>query len=194
LLLFARRNNQEATKPDIPLTQFITVITLSICSLWFLYDWSPLAMPAMLSAWSIESPGASLAFTNIGIAFFGIAASVGFHRQQKFESIQRLIPALPYDAWLRAGIVKPILALANFTTHCDRQLDRCLHFTVYVNVFTAKLMAWFDRFVIDGCVHFFVWVTRAVGNALRQLVTGRIQDYIWWTVVAVIILLLILAN
>jgi NADH-quinone oxidoreductase subunit L len=190
LLMFLTSDNKPAS---IPITMIGSVVILSAASLWFFYDWSPLAIPALFASWSIHAPNNSLAITNLGVAFFGMAASVTFHRQQKFESIQKLIPVLAHDAWLRNLVVKPVHALAQFTTVCDRQLDRCLHFTVYTHVFTAKLTAWFDWFFIDGAVRALAWCTKQTGQIMRQLVTGRIQDYIWWTVLAVIMLILILA-
>lgn len=131
---------------------------------------------------------------SFGVIFFGMAAGVSFIRQGKMASIQKLIPVLPYDQWLKLFFVKPVLALAQVTTTADKQIDRGIHIIAYAQVGFSLFIGWIDRNIVDGFVHAFAWLSKFVGQLFRRLVTGKIQDYIWWTVIALVILLTIIIN
>jgi hypothetical protein len=75
-----------------------------------------------------------------------------------------------------------MLLLSEITHQSDtRVLDRSLHGLTYLNFGLALLIACIDNIIIDGLTRGFVWALKSIGNILRQLVAGKIQDYLWWT-------------
>jgi len=56
----------------------------------------------------------------------------------------------------------------------------------------ARLVAWMDRWIIDGLVDFCGAVPRAFGSALRMLQCGMIQFYAMGMVLGVLVLIAVL--
>jgi NADH-quinone oxidoreductase subunit L len=42
----------------------------------------------------------------------------------------------------------------------------------------ASAIGWFDRYVIDGVMNWFAWVSMAIGRRLQRLQSGNILDYL----------------
>jgi NADH-quinone oxidoreductase subunit L len=77
----------------------------------------------------------------------------------------------------------------------DRKIiDRSIHLTVYGQVTFAHLAGWFDRYVIDGCVHLIAGIAKAIGSLARTFQSGKIQHYIFWATFAIIIFLICALN
>ncbi len=51
----------------------------------------------------------------------------------------------------------------------------------------ADAIGWFDRYVIDGLINLVGWATLAAGDRLRRIQTGRVEDYVYVLVVAVLL-------
>lgn len=49
------------------------------------------------------------------------------------------------------------------------------------------ICGWFDRYIVDGLVNLVSWVTLGVSQYLRGIQTGRIQDYLYGIVVAIVL-------
>jgi NADH-quinone oxidoreductase subunit L len=194
LLMFVRLGKASDPAPAIPLPMLLIVMLLGVGSLWIFYSWSPLSTPAINQIFQFSEPSNTMTLFSFGVIFFGMAAGVGFIRQGKMASLQKLIPVLPYDQWLKLFFVKPVLALSQITTRTDEQIDRGIHVIAYIQVGLSLFIGWIDRNIVDGFGHAVAWISKAIGNLFRTLVTGKIQDYIWWTVIALVVLLVIIIN
>lgn len=53
-------------------------------------------------------------------------------------------------------------------------------------------LAWFDRHVIDQFMNFMAWSTRAAGETIQPIQSGKIQSYTMWFLGGIILLTLIL--
>ena len=67
-----------------------------------------------------------------------------------------------------------------FITH--RIIFRCI----------STPIAWFDRHVVDGFFNFVAWGTRATSDEIRELQSGRVQQYAYVFLLGALILILIL--
>lgn len=194
LLMFIRPTGNAQETKSLPLSMLSVVSLMAIASLWIFYSWSPLSTPAINQIFLLPNSSNNITLLSIGVIFFGMAAGVGFIRQGKMATIEKLIPVLPYDQWLKLLFIKPVLALALITTRADKQIDRSIHVIAYVQVGFSLFMGWIDRNIVDGFGHAVAWISKAVGSLFRTLVTGKIQDYIWWTVITLVVLLVIIIN
>lgn len=50
------------------------------------------------------------------------------------------------------------------------------------------LCGWFDRYIVDGIVNAISWSIREASRSLRGIQTGRIQDYLYGIIAAIILL------
>ena len=76
------------------------------------------------------------------------------------------------------------------TDTADRKwIDGLIHFTAYTQVALSHVIAWFDRNGIDGSVNVVAKLAGAVGSFTRSFQGGKIQLYILWSMIALIIFL-----
>ena len=52
----------------------------------------------------------------------------------------------------------------------------------------SKPIAWFDRHIIDGSMDGLATVTNKLSYAIRGLQSGKIQMYVWWYLIGVVLL------
>jgi NADH:ubiquinone oxidoreductase subunit 5 (subunit L)/multisubunit Na+/H+ antiporter MnhA subunit len=56
----------------------------------------------------------------------------------------------------------------------------------------AGLVGWFDRYVVDGLLNAVSAWTLSAGDGMRQIQTGRAQDYVYGVAVGVLVLVLLM--
>lgn len=76
---------------------------------------------------------------------------------------------------------------SSLATFDRRGIDRVLHGFVYTQVIIAKVVGYFDRYVVDGSVWLVTRIASGAGNAIRGVAGGRIQSYLAWSAIALII-------
>jgi NADH-quinone oxidoreductase subunit L len=52
------------------------------------------------------------------------------------------------------------------------------------------MVNWIDRFIVDGIVNLFAGLIRWIGSITRSFQSGKIQQYIFWALFAIIIFLI----
>ena len=82
------------------------------------------------------------------------------------------------------------LASRGVTLTERRGIDRTLHGIVYFQVILAHVAGWIDRTFIDGTVNAIARLTGFGGKITRSFQGGNIQLYIFWSVFAIIILII----
>jgi NADH-quinone oxidoreductase subunit L len=164
-------------------SMLIPVLILAIGCLSFFYSMGPLV--------DFQSdPSQWIVIISIIWVLGWIAILFPIARKGRLNSVGKLIPVIPFDRWLNAAFLSPTVMLANLSNKSDQQIDRGIHLIVYLKFSFALLTAWFDRAIVDGVAHTGWWSIGLVGKAVRKLVSGKIQSYLWWTLLAVIILLI----
>ena len=53
----------------------------------------------------------------------------------------------------------------------------------------SYLCGWFDRYIVDGIVNATSWYIKQASSKLREIQTGRIQDYLYGIIAALILLI-----
>jgi NADH-quinone oxidoreductase subunit L len=92
-----------------------------------------------------------------------------------------------YDLLIR----KSVMGVSQVTHHVDvRWIDGIIHTTAYVHVTVASLTGWFDRVIVDGIVRLFGILAKNIGSLIRSFQDGKIQLYVFWSSLAIIIFLI----
>jgi NADH-quinone oxidoreductase subunit L len=73
-------------------------------------------------------------------------------------------------------------------------IDGAVNLTALLTRFVAFLSGLFDKYVIDGLVNFWRAFVRGLSGVLRLVQTGNARDYLTWTLLSVLILVLYLAR
>jgi NADH-quinone oxidoreductase subunit L len=93
--------------------------------------------------------------------------------------------------WMNQRFVSiPTLALASVTERVDKKIiDGALHFIAYVTTAVAYITARVDVTLVDGTVNAIGKLSLVTGRVARSISNGKIQTYILWPVLALIIFL-----
>jgi len=88
-------------------------------------------------------------------------------------------------------LISPFLLLSKKVAGFDLSfIDYSLNIFGKFIVILAKLIAWFDRKVIDGFVNFMAWLAGLIGKLGRLTQNGKIQSYYVFSVFGLIFLVL----
>lgn len=125
-----------------------------------------LALTGLLTAYLIYRPGGR--FGN-NYAAFGKNATglrgISFHNWY-------------LDDLYRHLVIIPFVHLSSFIHRFDRQVvDALVNLLGTSQVVLAHLIAWVDRYLVDGIVHFLAWLVNFTGWIVRPVQQGKIQTY-----------------
>ncbi len=125
-----------------------------------------LALTGLLTAYLIYRPGGR--FSNNYMAFGKKATGlrgISFHNWY-------------LDDLYRYLVIIPFVHLSAFMHRFDRQvIDALVNFLGTSQVVLAHLIAWVDRYLVDGIVHFLAWLVNFTGWIVRPVQQGKIQTY-----------------
>ncbi len=170
------------------------VALLALGSFWFFVSWNPLNYHGWLyQPWRADENFHSALLVFISAAWVLIACAVGYYifRQPRTVQAPLLLNSFYVDRLYTQTIATRTYALALLTEKLDRRwIDGFLHFAAYGHVTLAYLTGWFDRVIIDGTVNGIAALIRTIGSFTRSFQGGKIQLYIFWSVLSIIIFLI----
>lgn len=169
----------------------LPIILLSICSLWFVVSVHPLEYNDWLLN-SIQTAKHYLFITWLSmilIPSFSVLAWLWYRKKE----LTKVYPVFKNGFYLdrvydKAG-KNAALTLAYSVQKSDQGIDTFIHVLAYAQVTFAHLLAWFDKWIIDGAVNGIAWLARQTGALARSFSGGKIQTYIFWTTITLIIFL-----
>ncbi|GCC50523.1 hypothetical protein SanaruYs_07380 [Chryseotalea sanaruensis] len=169
----------------------IPIILLSLCSLWFVVSVHPLEYNGWLLN-SIQPAKHYLFITWLSMILIPTLSVIAWW-WYKSKELSRVYPVLKNGFYLdrvydKAG-KNTVLTLAYTAKKSDQGIDGFIHVLAYAQVTFAHLLAWFDKWIIDGGVNGIAWMARQTGALARSFSGGKIQTYIFWTTFTLIIFL-----
>ncbi len=182
----------QLTVSEVPFLLRLPLIVLSVCSLWFVVSFHPLEY----NGWLME--GIVPAKHNLFITWLSmiLVPSVSimawwWFRKRTLQPVNHILQNGFYLDHLNDLILKkPGLIVASKTEKIDKRwIDGSLHALAYTQVTMAHLLAWFDTWIVDGTVNGIAWMARQTGALARSFSGGKIQSYIFWSVITLIIFL-----
>jgi NADH-quinone oxidoreductase subunit L len=174
---------------------------------------SPSAHHAHESNWIMLTPLVILSIYSIGAGFVDIPKWVyfGAHQGHAAHGIGKYI-------WLLGSLAAAIGISLSFLMYARKEITfktenvaRRLGF-VYVTVknkfyidevylfVTRKIIfrmvslpiAWFDRVVVDGSMNSGAWVSRVMSFGITERQNGKIQGYLFWEMLGVLLLMILI--
>lgn len=127
----------------------------------------------------------------LGLAFTGILTAYLIYRPKgsfarnyvHFNKQSRGIRSISFQNWYldqfyRATIITPFIKLSALVHRFDKQvIDALVDLVGVVQVIVAHLIAWLDRYVVDGLVSLMTWLAGIIGWVARPVQQGKIQTY-----------------
>lgn len=186
-----RENSQQSSKALL----LTPLVVLSIASLWFIYSPSPLSANWIDTTFTLSHP--SLVLTLLSASWVIALLAISFYaiKLKAIHKIGNRMPELRKDNYLQTLFAQPVLYLSSVAQQVDvKIIDKGIHGFVYLNLSIALLVKWMDQNLLDGLVRLGTGLVRGVGSIFRQFVSGKIQGYIWWTLVAMVIFYILLVK
>ncbi|WP_317193613.1 NADH-quinone oxidoreductase subunit L [Adhaeribacter terrigena] len=91
----------------------------------------------------------------------------------------------------RFAFIKPALKLGKTVAFFDKKvIDGLLHFFGMIAVVGAKIIGWFDRIFIDGFVNLLAWFSGSLGKMGRNLQGGELQSYYLYALLGLMLVVL----
>jgi NADH-quinone oxidoreductase subunit L len=176
---------------EVPIIMRIPLILLSTCSVWIVVSWNPFDF----MGWVIPTESYThLPWLTVLSAIWGIIAVIVAYfifRNEKFVSNAFIENGYNLDSLYQATFATGANKLSKAVDFTDRKvIDGAIHVSAYGHVTFAHAIGWIDKIIVDGSVRFFAGVVRWIGGVARSYQTGKIQDYILYTILALIIFLI----
>lgn len=182
--------------PTPPVMQW-PISLLAILSLWVFFSLNPFG-PGMFLNWTHDATYHALYPKGMMIAIFSIAwtlFSLGLAhwlfviKKASFNETPTL------DKLYNTLFVTSSLRASSIASSFDKNgIDSVVHSFVYVQVGIAKIAGYVDRYIVDGSVSAVAWMSRSIGNLARSGTGGRVQSYLIWTAIALIIFIFCLLK
>jgi NAD(P)H-quinone oxidoreductase subunit 5 len=165
-----RRAPEVAWQVAIPLVS-LTIITLLVPILLPSWDFVDIDLDTV-DVWG----SAVLALS--GLLGFGIGAYIYIKPYETGSSVP-MPPKITRNAW---KAVQDLLAY-------DLYVQAIYKYTVVLIVGGgSKILAWVDRYLVDGSVNFLGFASVFSGESLKYTVTGRLQQYVLTIVIGLILI------
>lgn len=166
------------------------MIPLALASVWWIWSIDPIGLNSYSTT---GNSSAHLSLTilagvfTVGVAYFTF---LGF-QENKILFYRKKEWVVNIDSLLHGIFIVPIHKTSSLTAKVDRLvIDRLLHGLTFGKVAIAHLTAAFDRFVIDGLVELIAMFLCLLGQLIRKATNGTIQSYLWWSLIALLILVI----
>jgi NADH-quinone oxidoreductase subunit L len=189
------RKKISATIHEAPLPMQIPVVLLALCSLWLVVSWNPFDFIGWLLPAShfTHLPW----ITVFSLLWIIMALIIGYFvfRTARFDSNKLLENGFYFDLVTRRALEKIALSCAGAAHHIDKKwIDGFIHGTAYAHVSLAHITGWVDRALVDGTVNGIASISKGLGSFTRSFQGGKIQLYIFWAILAIIIFLIWTLN
>lgn len=130
----------------------------------------------------------------LAIAFYGLAKLNPNDVRQQFAPIYRLLWNKWYFDELYAAIfVRPVLFFSRLIANFDRRIiDGAIDGLARCVRSVASFDDMIDRYLVDGAVNLLASWTWTIGNSLRSLQTGKLRQYVMLIVIGTVALTLLI--
>ncbi|WP_026209595.1 NADH-quinone oxidoreductase subunit L [Cytophaga aurantiaca] len=180
----------------------IPLILLGAMSFWFFFSLNPLHAQTgwwMKDAFVSGTHHEFHIFIPIVASLFTLGAIA--IAVQKYKTIDAFVDTrltltrvFANNYFIEKGItflfVQPVFMISNMCMATDDFINRAIHAKAYFFIVVAQLADVFDRWVIDGLVHFVAGFIRYIGSFFRSYLKGNIQGYFYFTLIAFALMLL----
>jgi len=182
----------------------VPMMLLALLSIWFFFSINPLH--AQTGWWMKQSfisdhiHDFHIFIPIIAICITTIALWIAFTKYKAVDAFvdtrAHLTHLFAHNYYIEKGIeavvIKPVFVLAKVCSETDSMINHIIHGKVYFFILFAQIADVFDRWVVDGLVHFIVGLSRFIGSYFRSYLKGEIQGYFYFTLIAFALLLLLL--
>lgn len=174
-----------------PIIMRIPVIILAACSVWIIVSWNPFNFMGWLLTSDLSTHIPWLTFFSSAWIIIALVVAYLIFRKERFSRNSFIEKGYQLDDVYRATIGSVVTGSSHAVDFTDRKIiDGFIHVSAYGHVTLAHVIGWIDKTLVDGLVRFFAGFVRWIGGVARSYQTGKVQDYILYAIMALIIFLI----
>lgn len=187
--IFFSRPKKEHPIEEVPIIMRFPQIVLAIGSLAMLTSFSPFHFSSIISLLSAASQNINSIISLLSslVVLLSLTFAFYFYRKKELKYEQKhLTPHYLLDVssnWLSQLTIQ----LSLLTKRFDRLIDKVIHTISYLQIALAHIIAWSDRNIVDGLVNGMAHSSKGIGSMTRSLANGKIQSYLLWAMIGLII-------
>ncbi|MBS1542164.1 MAG: NADH-quinone oxidoreductase subunit L [Bacteroidetes bacterium] len=193
--LLAKSSSQptHSGRPDA--FMMMPVAVLAAGCLWIIVSWSPVDFSGSLMR-SLDQihnfePGMMTYVTLALIISSATAAFFWFRRQSTVPGVNGEEDNFGLDVLYRNLGSWPLMRLSLVAEWTDQRLiNPAIHFIAYIQVAWALFRGWIDKWVVDGTITLITEIIIVSGDSLRMFTRGKIQSYILWAFLMLVIFII----
>lgn len=188
---------------EAPKTMLLPMAFLAVCSLFFVFSFNPFsyANSGILNGLAVQYSFAeihalhtiipiTLTLTALLSWWLGYNWYVkGTYPLQANSSWMRFAQnQFGMNEWMEKTFVAPTLILGKASYWFDKYLvDGLVNGASYVVRKISEIITWIDKHIVNGIVNAIAQLAYELGNAFRFVQNGRLQNYLGFTLTAVLI-------
>ena len=185
------RKTQALTITEAPAIMRGPIILLAMLSLWFTVSWNPFDF----IGWLLPETYYTNVFwiTAFSVCWICLALLLSYFifRQARFDRNKVLENAFYLDLIYQRSFGRIVKAGSGTVNYIDKKwIDGFIHGSAYAHVTLAHISGWIDKAVVDGSVNGLARMAGWVGSMTRSFQGGKIQVYIFWAILTIIIFLI----
>ncbi len=93
-----------------------------------------------------------------------------------------------FDEFYGASVIRGVLGLSRASAKFDEKVvDGAVNGTAKVSLYISRLSRWFDDNIVDGAVDGTAFISELLGSRLRRIQTGKIENYVTFLLVGILI-------
>ncbi|HEY0741399.1 MAG TPA: NADH-quinone oxidoreductase subunit L [Chryseosolibacter sp.] len=176
---------------EVPMIMRIPTALLAASSIWIIVSLNPFNFFGWIVTDRSNAP--SIWLTIFSVMWVAVALVMAYMRFRKpsFLPNEFIADAFKIDVAYDFAIKRSSEKLATTVEFSDQRIiDKAIHASAYGHVIFAHVIGWFDKYIVDGLVHFVSSIIRWVGGIARSYQNGKIQDYILYAILALIIFII----
>lgn len=177
---------------ESPLVMTVPMIILAIASCFVIVSTNPLS----ISSWLSDSIPTTTRLPMV----LAIACSVGgtligyfVYKKQASNIFSFIIlkEAFYIDLFYTRYVAASTVQTAKVVSKIDRKwIDQTIHIVIIAQVAFAHGIAWIDHHFIDGSVRGAAKLTRLIGTIARSIQGGKIQQYLVWAAIGILLFII----
>ena len=182
---------------EVPVVMRFPMVALAMASLWWIVSPNPLSF----SGWFMKGAASIMATALSLLVVLGALCTCFLYFRKrvatgpKNEFAAAFANMFYLDRIYNAVVTQPVLRLSVILLRFDRKyIDGFLHGAAYAQVTLAHIIGWFDRTFIDGTVNGAARVAAGLGAFTRSFQGGKIQLYIFWAGLGLVLLTLFILR
>jgi len=178
---------------DPALIMRIVIVLLAISSSWLMISGNPIDFNGWISVYaqkkSIVNSAIITSISSIIILFSGLVSYFYFKDKTLSEkNSDEMSDNFGLDFLYTKIIINPSLKISSGAQTFDQKwINGGLHLIAYSQVALAHFIGWCDKLIIDGTVNGLAIAAKGAGSLTRSFSSGKIQSYILWSALGLII-------